>query len=661
MGLGIKQHARIWTQEISLCALKKVPFVGPAADVARTVRLRYEAARMDNRLSAVEAEIIESEIRMRDCAEQAVRDTMESLRQSYLDGPSLTQLVKEYKSINEAGYNSALFEGLFLGTSHYKALKEMPQNYGSVVDPGVAMEPGHFPIIIELDGQDRILAVPPAALAQILAGAAGQEKASVITSGDVFAIQDKAYGVGHDQFSVSERNTPAFHTHSSLQLHGADYYIERAEKALNTLGCDIEKDGSQLGTAFSARDVSFQLHMVSGSCEKVIADCTEALQLEPESARSYRLRGKAQYLNNDSDAAISDFTVAIRLEPGHTCNYYLRARALLSTPDGKNVLRDVTRSDSYLFNGLGGRRNNYQDVSVLEALISDYTEILRLEPSSARSYVSRGNVLESKGDYGEAISDYSEAVRLEPENTHYYYLRARAFISTLDFKIVSTRAATADGDQQISVTRKSDNDIKVLQAVISDFTEMLRLDPDNAQSYFLRGEARKSLHDYVEAISDFSKAIQLEPSRADFYKNKAELLVLVNSTRIGEINEKQLDTAISALTEALRLEPEDAEAYASRGRARQLKNDNGEAISDFTESLRLDYDVEMCLLFRAESFFRNGDYHLAISDYTEVLRVHPGHAHAERCKKHLEKQIKSKQYLKSKTTAFIKSIGKHWI
>ena len=59
-----------------------------------------------------------------------------------------------------------------------------------------------------------------------------------------------------------------------------------------------------------------------GDYNKAIADCTEAIRLNPQLAEAYAGRGCAYVEKGDHDKAISDFTEAIHLNPKHVNAYY---------------------------------------------------------------------------------------------------------------------------------------------------------------------------------------------------------------------------------------------------------------------------------------------------------------------------------------------------
>ena len=54
---------------------------------------------------------------------------------------------------------------------------------------------------------------------------------------------------------------------------------------------------------------------------------------------------------------------------------------------------------------------------------------------------------------------------------------------------------------------------------VEEFTQAIKLDPDNAAAYYNRGDAYKNKGDNDRAIADFSQAVKLDPNDADYKAN----------------------------------------------------------------------------------------------------------------------------------------------
>ena len=59
--------------------------------------------------------------------------------------------------------------------------------------------------------------------------------------------------------------------------------------------------------------------------------------------------------------------------------------------------------------------------------IADGNEAIRLAPTYALAYNSRGNAWDAKKEYDKAIADFGEAIRLEPKYALAYANRGQAW------------------------------------------------------------------------------------------------------------------------------------------------------------------------------------------------------------------------------------------
>jgi len=88
-------------------------------------------------------------------------------------------------------------------------------------------------------------------------------------------------------------------------------------------------------------------------------------------------------------------------------------------------------------------------------------------------------------------------------------------------------------------------------------------------------------------------------------------------------NNDNYASAIESFTEAIRLNPNYAEAYAARGEAYRLINDNDKALADFASAIRINPNYADTYLYRGFVYSDKGDFDLAIADYTSAIRLSP--------------------------------------
>jgi tetratricopeptide (TPR) repeat protein len=209
-------------------------------------------------------------------------------------------------------------------------------------------------------------------------------------------------------------------------------------------------------------------------------------------------------------------------------------------------------------------RTNYKDA------ISDFNEVLRLNPSFEAAYTGRGIARANLGDNQGAIEDLGQAIRFNPNNVRAYAARGLN--------------KSALGDKQ---------------GAEADFKKALSLniDPQDYRAYVNRGSARQALGDMQGAIMDFDQAIRLDPKFAPAYNNRGNA-----RQALGD-----MQGAITDFDQAIRLAPTLAMPYAVRGEARARSGDKQGAISDFQKA---------AALFKAQSDEKN--YQLVLKNLQQL-------------------------------------------
>jgi len=93
------------------------------------------------------------------------------------------------------------------------------------------------------------------------------------------------------------------------------------------------------------------------------------------------------------------------------------------------------------------------------------------------------------------------------------------------------------------------------QKAIEYLNKAIKLQPDNAETYSMRGNVYSSLGQNQLAIDDFSKAIKLNPTNADYFNNRGSIY-----NKLG-----QYQQAIKDFDEAILFDSNVASFYNNRG------------------------------------------------------------------------------------------------
>jgi tetratricopeptide (TPR) repeat protein/ribosomal protein L40E len=284
-----------------------------------------------------------------------------------------------------------------------------------------------------------------------------------------------------------------------------------------------------------------------------------------------------------------------------------------------------------------------------EAAISDFSEIIRLEPDNADTYNSRSDTYNEIGEYDKALADANKAIHLDPNIANYYDTRATALKGKGNFDAALRDYNTAikmDSSDAVFFNNRGDlyEKMENYDAAIKDFTKAIRIDSDDAEFYTNRGCSYYHQNKCDNAITDLSKAIQLNPEyldaffyRALAYENKNEYgsaiadytkCITLNPTGFSIVYSERgfcyfiqndYDASIRDYTKAIELDPNDSDNYYWRGRSYQAREKYGAAIQDFSKAIKLDANDRYKYEWRGHAHSQKGNYTAAVSDFTRAI------------------------------------------
>jgi tetratricopeptide (TPR) repeat protein len=286
--------------------------------------------------------------------------------------------------------------------------------------------------------------------------------------------------------------------------------------------------------------------------EQALADCDQAIRLDPKAGSVYGNRAAIWSAQREFDKAIADDTEAIRLDPKDSAAYRDRGAAWVAQQEFDKAVADLTqaiRLDPQDADAFGIRGSMWSSKREHDKAIADYSEVIRLDPKNPDAYIARGVVRIEKGEADNAITDFNTVARLVPQAPIVYQVRGTAWRSKQEY-----------------------------DKAIADFSEAIRLDPENPGAYFARGLTWQDKKASDKAIGDFDKVIRLDPRNAQAYFVRGAAWSY----------QKDYDKAIADFNRAIRFDPKHAAAYSSRGFAWSRKKDFDKAIADFDQAVQLD-------------------------------------------------------------------------
>jgi tetratricopeptide (TPR) repeat protein len=278
-----------------------------------------------------------------------------------------------------------------------------------------------------------------------------------------------------------------------------------------------------------------------------------------KTADSYIQSGNNRFSQKDYRGAIADFTQAISLNSQSALAYSGRGASYNELGDYKAALEDLNqalRLDGT--NGITHNNRGYTNTSLgnFRAAESDYTLAIKYNPQETKNYLARrGNARVRLQDYQGAIADTTQALQMNSQNAYAYSVRADAKIGLKNYQ-----SAIADLNQAVQLDPKysyafnqratANLRLKNYRQALSDADQSLRISPRfNYDATYSRGLAKLGVGDYQGAVADLTEALTVVTPKALYYRGLAYYKLGDNQRAIAEYD-RALKLSPNLLSEA---------------------------------------------------------------------------------------------------------------
>ncbi|KAJ3259016.1 cytochrome c oxidase subunit 1 [Chytriomyces hyalinus] len=303
----------------------------------------------------------------------------------------------------------------------------------------------------------------------------------------------------------------------------------------------------------------------------------------------------------------------ISISPGKQAEKKREEKALYNEPVGPNWYELVHQTDKRARVFTPNERARYptfNDTGPLEELaqiegeqaVDPLGEIEKLTALIMSSNLPipaflrrRGILLGRMGRYDEAMSDLMKAVQFDPFNSDALWHRHQLYLRLADTdRALKDLDAITDTNKQhfgafLAKARIYEELTTHIKMAIVNYSQIIRLKPDEAEGYYHRACLFESENEMVYANEDFRMVRQLDPTNEHAIHNLA----------VYSFQRQLWDDAIQAFAKLIKLNPENGQAYLYRGRANAYLAKWDESLRDLTVAIQLAPD-------RADVFFYRG-------------------------------------------------------
>ncbi|KAJ1667935.1 TOM (translocase of outer membrane) complex component [Coemansia sp. RSA 1813] len=362
-------------------------------------------------------------------------------------------------------------------------------------------------------------------------------------------------------------------------------------------------------------------YAASNEHEKVISDCTNALNLEPQYVKALMRRAQAYESTDRFRDSLYDFTTACILEDfknnlaASSAERVLKKLAEAEARERVEKRQPRLPSKSFIAGYLNSFRSNGEEATAEEGETLSKADTLYNE---ALGFIA-------SQEYAEAIEAINKAVEAVEEAGVAKVAHADDIYSLrgmFHFLKSSLDQAVADMDKALEINpshvrtylRKANlfSEKKDLDGVDRLLDRAAEAEPEDAEVYFQKGQVHFLKQEFAEAADDYERASKLDP---EFVYPRIQLGVV--QFKIGKLKE-----AMATFDEAMKKFPTRSDLYNYYGEVLAEKGGTDGAITAFEKSMELDKTNPLPYVNQAIAVFQaNSDADKAMTLIRDALKV----------------------------------------
>lgn len=361
-----------------------------------------------------------------------------------------------------------------------------------------------------------------------------------------------------------------------------------------------------------------------------IESFTKAIEINPNYVPALSERGIIYFMIGENKNAVSDLDKVLKIEPNNVKILYFRGLTLteiaVKTKDDENDRKTA---------------NNFA-----QRALADFSKAIELDPNDFTFYNGRGKLILEFGFYIEAVSDFEKSISIKPNETAHAQLGlAKFYLDDQNAVAEVTKAIKIAPDfaEAYYIRGTIHRDEGRYKEAILDFDAAIKHNKYNAKYYNTRGMLYFRLQDGYSAAADFTQAINEKNDYATAYFNRAftyKKFPYSVSTDSGDnaIDKIRLQRKkmLEDLDSAIRYKPNFDAAYVERGliNSTDMRNKSinpdaetinrlNLALADFEQAVKFNPKNAEAYNGRASVNDRLGKKEIALADYTKAIELDP--------------------------------------
>jgi len=283
--------------------------------------------------------------------------------------------------------------------------------------------------------------------------------------------------------------------------------------------------------------------------------------------------------------------------------------------------------------------------------IDRLNQMIQSKPNNASLYAKRATVYFEKGQLAEAALDLEKAISIDSLQFAFHHLLADAYLDQNKSRLALNalkKAATIFPKRIPTLLKLSEFQIILAQndEALQTIGRILKLDPQNAEGFFMMGMNFKDTGDKERAINSFQTAVENDPDLVDAWlelgvlfderENPIASRYFDTALRIDSLNvnalegmanhlalNNKIEDAIPIYEKITRIEPQYGNAYFNIGIMYMELGNFKKAYDQFNITTKIEPLHKMAYFYRGKASELQGNTKGAVADYQQVLNLDP--------------------------------------
>jgi len=218
--------------------------------------------------------------------------------------------------------------------------------------------------------------------------------------------------------------------------------------------------------------------------------------------------------------------------------------------------------------------------------IAQLSQKIAQSPNDKTLYFERAKVYYDNEGYDGAIRDLRKVLALDSMDIRALHLLSDVYMDYFQSRnaLLTMEHAAKLFPKRIPTLLKLSEEYYILtkyEASMRTIDQILKIDPQNAEAYFMFGQNFKDLGDSIRAINSYQKAVEFEPDLIDGWINLGQQYEKINP----KIAARYFDTAIE-------INPKNALAIHAKADFYRNQNELNKAIELYKKTIVLDPQYE---------------------------------------------------------------------